>query len=334
MSYNGSGTFSINSAGQPTVAATLITATAHNALTADLATGLSTAITKDGQTTITANLPMGGFKHTGLGAGSAAGNSVRYEQVLLLAGGNMTGGVNEARANITQHATTMDLFALAIPNILDGTGSAVTITAIVNAPQGGPTRTLYPVTGTVITNGATFAVDGAADYTTAAGDALEFEAVTTSTYKVHITKEDGTAVVGGSAASDTASGVIELAVQSEQETGTDVLRAVTPGRQQFHPSAAKAWVTYTSVTTTAILGTAYNITSLTDNGTGDTTVTIATDFSDANWCSIATPGGGANVRCAGIFERAAGTVRIITSNAGIPGVEDMDRVSFVGFGDQ
>jgi len=92
----------------------------------------------------------------------------------------------------------MDLFALAIPNILDGTGSAVTITAIVNAPQGGPTRTLYPVTGTTITNGATFAVDGAADYVTAAGDALEFEAVTTSTYKVHITKKDGAAVVGSS----------------------------------------------------------------------------------------------------------------------------------------
>lgn len=31
------------------------------------ATGLSTCITKDGQTTITANLPMAGFKHTGVG---------------------------------------------------------------------------------------------------------------------------------------------------------------------------------------------------------------------------------------------------------------------------
>ena len=56
MSYNGSGTFSINSAGQPVITGTVISSTAFNALTADLATGLSTAITKDGQTTTTARI--------------------------------------------------------------------------------------------------------------------------------------------------------------------------------------------------------------------------------------------------------------------------------------
>ena len=56
MSYNGSGTFNINSTGQPVVAGTVITASAFNALTADLATGLTTAITKDGQTTTTARI--------------------------------------------------------------------------------------------------------------------------------------------------------------------------------------------------------------------------------------------------------------------------------------
>ena len=58
MSYNGSGTFQINTSGQPVVAGTVISATAFNALTADLATGLSTAITKDGQTTTTARIPF------------------------------------------------------------------------------------------------------------------------------------------------------------------------------------------------------------------------------------------------------------------------------------
>jgi len=56
VSYNGSGTFVINSAGQPVVTGTVISSTAFNALTADLATGLSTAITKDGQTTTTARI--------------------------------------------------------------------------------------------------------------------------------------------------------------------------------------------------------------------------------------------------------------------------------------
>jgi hypothetical protein len=58
MSYNGSGTFVINSTGQPVVTGTVISSTAFNALTADLATGLSTAITKDGQTTTTARVPF------------------------------------------------------------------------------------------------------------------------------------------------------------------------------------------------------------------------------------------------------------------------------------
>lgn len=53
MAYNGSGTFVINSAGQPVVTGTVISSTVFNAFTADIATGLSTAVTKDGQTTTT-----------------------------------------------------------------------------------------------------------------------------------------------------------------------------------------------------------------------------------------------------------------------------------------
>ena len=81
MSYNGSGTFNINTAGQPVVTGTIITSTAFNLLTADLASGLSTAMTKDGQTTATANIPMGTFKLTGLGAGTNATDSAQYGQL-------------------------------------------------------------------------------------------------------------------------------------------------------------------------------------------------------------------------------------------------------------
>jgi len=58
VSYNGSGVFVINTSGQPVVTGTVISSTAFNALTADLATGLSTAITKDGQTATTARIPF------------------------------------------------------------------------------------------------------------------------------------------------------------------------------------------------------------------------------------------------------------------------------------
>ena len=81
MSFNGSGTFQINTAGQPVVTGTVISSTAFNALTADLATGLSTCVTKDGQTNPTANLPMAGYKLTGLGSGSANTDSATLGQV-------------------------------------------------------------------------------------------------------------------------------------------------------------------------------------------------------------------------------------------------------------
>lgn len=75
MSYNGSGQFNINSTGQPVVSGTTISSSDFNALTTDLATGLSTAICKDGQTTVTANLPMNSHKLTGMADGSARSDS-------------------------------------------------------------------------------------------------------------------------------------------------------------------------------------------------------------------------------------------------------------------
>jgi len=81
MSYNGSGTFVINSAGTPYVSGTVISSTAANSLNSDLATGLSTAICKDGQSTPTANIGLGGFKITNLGAGTVASDAARLSQV-------------------------------------------------------------------------------------------------------------------------------------------------------------------------------------------------------------------------------------------------------------
>jgi len=46
-----------------------------------LANGLSTAITKDGQTTVTANIPLAGFKVTGLGAATVGTDAAQYAQL-------------------------------------------------------------------------------------------------------------------------------------------------------------------------------------------------------------------------------------------------------------
>lgn len=81
MSLNGSGVFNVSSTGQPVVANTLISAAVFNALTADVATALSTALYKDGQQTVTANLPMATYRHTGVGSAVATTDYARYDQV-------------------------------------------------------------------------------------------------------------------------------------------------------------------------------------------------------------------------------------------------------------
>jgi len=81
MSYNGNGVFLINTAGQPVTPGTVISSSTFNALTADLANGLTNAITKDGQSTPSANIPMGGFKITGLGAATNPNDAVRLAQL-------------------------------------------------------------------------------------------------------------------------------------------------------------------------------------------------------------------------------------------------------------
>ena len=137
MSYNGSGTFQINTSGQPVVAGTVISATAFNALTADLATGLSTAITKDGQTTTTARIPFA----AGINSTLTTDSSSVSTGSIITAGGvgvakNLYVGVN---ANV---AGTLGVTGVATL----GAG------AILNTPA---SATLTNATGLPLTTGVT-----------------------------------------------------------------------------------------------------------------------------------------------------------------------------------
>lgn len=80
--YNGGGVFSPPGASFPAVSNTLIEASKFNAVINDIATnGLSNVITKDGQTTVTANIPFATFRITGLGAAAARTDAIQYAQV-------------------------------------------------------------------------------------------------------------------------------------------------------------------------------------------------------------------------------------------------------------
>lgn len=60
MARDGAGTYNLP-AGQPVVTGTTISSSTHNTLASDLATALTNSIAKNGETTPTANLPMGGY---------------------------------------------------------------------------------------------------------------------------------------------------------------------------------------------------------------------------------------------------------------------------------
>ncbi|KPL28550.1 MAG: hypothetical protein AMJ72_02735 [Acidithiobacillales bacterium SM1_46] len=96
MSFNGSGTFNINTTGQPVVSGTIISSSAFNALTADLANGLSTCITKDGQTTITSNIPMANYKITGLGTATVDGDALSYGNTATISTLTLTDALSAA----------------------------------------------------------------------------------------------------------------------------------------------------------------------------------------------------------------------------------------------
>jgi len=74
---------------------------------------------------------------------------------------------------------------------------------------------------------------------------------------------------------------VSYATQADQETGTATNTAVTPGRQQFHPSAAKSWVRFYWSAGVPTIEASYNVSSLTDVGVGVVDINFTTSFSSA-----------------------------------------------------
>jgi hypothetical protein len=80
MPFNGSGTFTrLYSWVTDAANGIFVSSTRTDADSNDIATGLSNVICKDGQSTPTANIPMGGFKLTGLGLGTATTDAARVD---------------------------------------------------------------------------------------------------------------------------------------------------------------------------------------------------------------------------------------------------------------
>ena len=116
MAFNGSGTFVRNNGtftgstvwASDSGAGVGIVTNRHDTHDQDLATGLSNCICKDGQTTVTANIPMSTFKFTGLGNGSSRTDSAALGQLQDQAttwGGTSGGSANAQTISLTPAIT-------------------------------------------------------------------------------------------------------------------------------------------------------------------------------------------------------------------------------------
>src|SRR5690348_13973120 len=80
MSRDGNGTYNLPQAAF--VAGTTIETAKVNSNFSDMASALTQSMSKDGQTTPTANQPMGSYKHTGVGASASRTEYLRTDQYI------------------------------------------------------------------------------------------------------------------------------------------------------------------------------------------------------------------------------------------------------------
>ena len=107
---------------------------------------------------------------------------------------------------------------------------------------------------------------------------------------------------------------------SKDDTGTE--SAIASG-----VAAAKFLVMWVGTGTTILFS--FNVTSVTNTGTGDELVTIATDFSSITWAGFVSSNAPMNEILTNV---AAGTVQIVTRNSAGAVTDATDNVC--GFGNQ
>lgn len=134
MAFDGNGNYNLPVPEFPAVAGEYILASDFNTIMQDIATALSKVLVEDGQQPLTANLPAGGKKITGLAAGTSPGDAIRYEQGAKLVGSTFTGLVNLAAGADIASAATIDL-TVATGNCPRITGTTPTSAVTMNAGQ-------------------------------------------------------------------------------------------------------------------------------------------------------------------------------------------------------
>lgn len=152
-----------------------------------------------------------------------------------------------------------------------------------------------------------------------------------------LTAGTGISITGTTNATITNTGFVTAAAQSDQETATSLTLAVTPGRQQFHPSANKAGALISISGGAASLVTGYNVSStVTYRGAGQYTINFTTAFSGVNsyWGVCMTQNGAANAYVLEDTGRSASAFPIVVIARATGIATDVTGVNCVFAGDQ
>lgn len=80
--------------------------------------------------------------------------------------------------------------------------------------------------------------------------------------------------------------VPSAATKTQQTSGSSTTSYVSPGRQQYHDSSVKAWVSFDGMT--GALFQSYNISSVTKISTGVYRITFAVPFINSGYCTVIT----------------------------------------------
>ena len=263
--------------------------------------------------------------------------------------------IDQAKGSDIASATTTDIGA-ATGNYVKVTGTT-TITGLGTIQAG--TQRIVEFTGalTLTNNETSLILPGAVNHTTAAGDIAIFVSLGSGNWKcvmylprsqtgtgayVHQTNSTlnnltisgnlaGAITVTGTLDGGTIQGLTGVAAQSDQETASSTATAVTPGRQQFHPSAAKFWLVANG--STAAIMQSYNITSTADTGTGAIGVTIATDFS-TDWSGCVNTVHASQVNASTYTTYATGSFSAVCFVSTSGSLQDPSQYMMAGFGDQ
>lgn len=135
-----------------------------------------------------------------------------------------------------------------------------------------------------------------------------------------------------------ASGIVELATNAETTTGTDTGRVAPISAMRYHAGSAKFWVNFNGTGTVATR-VSNNVTSITDNGTGDYTINFTTAFSSANYvcAGMVSDSVGGSFDQAGISIKktvapTASALRVVTFITSNGTLSDWGIIDVVGFG--